>query len=205
MKRDERARLEKNYDKLCSNFPVVARCSKAKFIQSLMDVTISWTDRINESSRKNCLETSAASSLLSPYAPTSLFFGSPGIPQPMLMQHVPAFPFGMRMSYDMSLRASGVCQDVCAGGLPGDRCHAIDACSTGACSGEASPYDSGDDAVVVGGEGEEELNAGEAVDMKLFRHWTTSEAGLLVDAGELEQFGRSKSVRSTRGRTAPRD
>ena len=196
MKRDEREKLEKNYDKLCVTFPVFARCSKAKFIQSLMDVTISWTDRINESSRKNCLESSAASSLLSPYAPTSLFFGSPCIPQPTLMQHVPAFPFGMRMSYDMSLRASGVCQDVCAGGLPGDRCHAIDACSTGACSGED---DSGDDAVAA------ELNAGEAVDMKLFRHWTTSEAGLLVDAGELEQFGRSKSVRSTRGRTAPRD
>ena len=65
--------------------------------------------------------------------------------------------------------------------------------------GEASPYYSGDDAVAG------ELNAGEAVDMKLFRHWTTSGAGLLVDAGELEQFGRSKSVRSTRGRTAPRD
>jgi hypothetical protein len=79
-------------------------------------------------------------------------------------------------------------------GMPGDQNHAIDACSTGACSGDVSPYDSGDDGLVVMvGGGGDELNAGEAVDMKLFERWTTSEAGLRVDAGELEQFGRSKS------------
>ena len=158
-----------------------------------MDVTISWTERINESSQKKCPTTSAAAALLAPYPGTSHLLNAQ-----MQRQAMPAlcvgYPMMARMSYDMSLRTHALCQDGCGQGMPGDQNHAIDACSTGACSGDVSPYDSGDDGVVVVvGGGGDELNAGEAVDMKLFERWTTSEAGLRVDAGELEQFGRSKS------------
>ena len=173
LKRDERERLEHNYNKLCTAFPVFARCSKAKFIQSLMDVNIAWSDRLGATPRKKGSLPSRRAQLPKPKTTSA---------------QLPSSRQMAAESYrDMAQGTPSCRPEVCAGGLPGDRCHAIDACSTGACSGEASPYDSGDDAVAA------ELNAGEAVDMKLFRHWTTSEAGLLVDAGELEQFGRSKS------------
>jgi hypothetical protein len=146
-----------------------------------MDVTIAWSDRLGASSHNKSAATwqhrvshEQVQRVLIPY------YNSPqSVEAALLCMQQPA----NRVSPDASMEE-----------MPGDQNHAIDACSTGACSGDVSPYDSGDDGVVVVvGGGGDELNAGEAVDMKLFERWTTSEAGLRVDAGELEQFGRSKS------------
>ena len=64
----------------------------------------------------------------------------------------------------------------------------------------SSPYDpagsSPDDSADGGGAATAAaaaLNAGEAVDLRLYQHWSASGPALRVEAGELERFGRSAS------------
>ncbi len=144
-----------------------------------MDVTIAWSDRINEVPRKSSGATSRKDSprMLSPAC-----FDAPH--QDPTSPSMPAS--GYPMGYDQALlRQRGWVWDGRA--VPAARwaeqCVGLD------CGDDSSPCDSGDD----GAGCEWELNAGETVDMKLFQRWTSSESCLRVEASELELFGRSKS------------
>ena len=178
LKRDEREKLEQNYDKLCASFPAFARCSKTMFIQFLMDVTVAWTERIAETPRR-----SAAAAALSAHAPPR---------QDPSLSNASTTPYVM--SYDQALRGPCPARPAERHQPPCDACRPASPDPPTSRSGSpgSSPYDSADDGGAAMGDAE--LNAGEAMDMRLFRHWAASgPAALRVEAGELEQFGRSKS------------
>ena len=180
LKREERERLESSYDKLCESFPVFARCSKAQFIQCLMDVTIAWSDRINEVPRKSSGASTRKDSTRVPSP--GCFDGPPHQDPTSPSMAASAYP----MSYDQALlRQRGLVWD----GRTGPAAMWAEQCVRLDCGDDSSPCDSGDDSAGC----EWELNAGEAVDMKLFQHWASSASGLRVEASELEHFGRSKS------------
>jgi len=191
LNREERITLESNYEKLCVAFPIIARCSKKRFIQCVMDVSISWSDRIEESSRK-CAAAPAAKK-----PPTcSHRTNEPPLPVP-----TSSHGWSVAAPHDGALRMHA-----------GNLWYALSMAASHppyhiGSSADASPYDSAEE----GSASEHEssaappackddperspvaLNAGEAMDASLHEHWASSVPALRVDARELEQFGRSKS------------
>ena len=201
--------MEYNYDKLCAAFPVFARCSKNMFIHCLMDVSIAWAEVVVEprkissgiptSSQSSQLPTTTLAmqhrhflSGLTPFqqsgmqaACSGLVYGERYMDFQRAAAVSPYEPYaGHGPEADLSPYDPEASPSDSAGLSP---CDSVDL-SPGDSAGD-SPYDSADD----GGADDAELNAGEAVDMKLFQHWAASEPVLRVAAGELEQFGRSKS------------
>ena len=194
LKREDREKLERNYDKLCASFPVFALCPKNMFIHCVMDVTVAWTEVLVDTPRKTLAAAPHSSHALAPYnAPfpdTTPPFPQHAAPY-VRHDRAPAHCFGMVWpgAAPAGLRAAVDCAGGFSPSGPADLSPAdLSACS----SPGSSPYDSADDGGAAMGDAE--LNAGEAMDMRLFRHWAASgPAALRVEAGELEQFGRSKS------------
>jgi hypothetical protein len=147
-------------------------CTKASFILCVMDVYMAWSDRINESSRKN------ASS-----APRKLACSQPWS-DPPAMDYSPPHGWAVASPDDTLLGAGAGCWSVAASTPP---CHHIGS------SADASPYDSAEEGAACGESAwaPAGLNAGEAVDMAL-HDWATAPAGGWE--GDLEAFGRSGSL-----------
>jgi hypothetical protein len=172
--REDRQTLDHNYDKLCLVFPAFARCSKATFIHVLMDVSISWSDRIKDGVRRTVSPSKLSSTPSSPSGArwpevescpldeVELDSGSSGAEEMEAMRwdSRATSPQGMGWSEVPSSSATGAEWSV-----PG-----YGALATG----------------------RGVLNAGEAVDMKLHEHWACVPT-LRIEASELERFGRSKS------------
>ena len=195
LKRDEREKLEHNYDKLCASFPAFARCSKNMFIQFLMDVTVAWTERIAETPRRPAAASATASASL----PPNIHAQQHHIPNPSNAQATRYV-----MSYDQALRGPCPARPAEHRAIaPGDYATARDPVPSDlfpSDSDGSSPYDpagsSPDDSADGGGAATPAaaaLNAGEAVDLRLYQHWSASGPALRVEAGELERFGRSAS------------
>ncbi len=159
------------------------RCSKAKFIQHIMDVSISWSERIGK-----------------PTSRTQADYQAPAIDTPPAI----TTPTSFHLADIASPRAAHL-HDASSTSSSPPPCHHIGS------SADASPYDSAEEGAAMEEDDDREgaapspaceedpglapagLNAGEAVDMSLHEHWAGSVPGLRVDACELEQFGRSKS------------
>jgi hypothetical protein len=180
LNREERITLESNYEKLCTSFPVIARCSKKRFIQCVMDVSISWSDRIEESSRK-------CSSAPPSRKPPACSDRNKESPFPGVTS---SHGWSVASPHDGALRLHAA-QLWCALSTTASPppYHFI------ASSADASPYDSAEEGPTRGEPTRSPvaLNAGEALDMSLHAHWASSVPALRVDACELEQFGRSTS------------
>jgi hypothetical protein len=181
LNREERKTLETNYETLCAAFPILAmRCPKANFIQCIMDVSITWSERIGKPTR--------ATATTDHQGPA--FGYALALPAATGFQHPGIAPAPAAYFWDISSMAASP-----------SSCHHSES------SAHASPYDSADDGPAREqersatpparedgpGRPPSGLNAGEAVDLSLHEHWATSVPALRVDARELERFGRSTS------------
>jgi hypothetical protein len=176
--REDRQTLDHNYDKLCLVFPAFARCSKATFIHVLMDVSISWSDRIGDGVRRAAC--------------------------PSMLSSTPSSPSGASWPDDVRCALIHPFDEVGphsgeSGAEEPDKVSrrdptALRFVSSGATSSAGSGPVFFDGAYGFGAlaAGRGVLNAGEAVDMKLHEHWACVPT-LRIEASELERFGRSKS------------
>ena len=177
---DDWVTLDHNYDKLCLAFPAFARCSKATFIHVLMDVSISWSDRIKDGVRRTV--------------------------SPSKLSSAPSSPSGARWPEEASCPLDEVELDSGSSGAdemeatrwdsrPESRAVSpgfVASLGVPASTGTGRVWSVSGHGVLKTGRDVPVLNAGEAVDMKLHEHWACVPT-LRIEASELERFGRSKS------------